>query len=135
MENFGMNEVRRCDNPNGDDNDPVKSPTSYPVEGKGGRPGRRVDAPACLPTLPTRSTAMREPATHFPGAVDGETGDLVGAPDMQDVSRRLLESFVPIPAAKTKRGVIDGVDPKKLSEAGWGILFAGSDGEAKGILE
>ena len=34
MENFGMNEVRRCDNPNGDDNDPVKSPTSYPVEGK-----------------------------------------------------------------------------------------------------
>lgn len=81
---------------------------------------------------------MCEPATRFPGAVDGETGDLIDAPDMQEVASRLMEAFAPTPtptSGKNKRGVIDGVDPRKLASAGWGILFAGSDGETEGILE
>lgn len=84
---------------------------------------------------------MREAATCFPGAIDGETGDLLGAPDMQEASSRFLECFVPAPEPKPapnqrrKRGVIDGVDSRKLEEAGWGILFAGADEEAEDILE
>lgn len=65
---------------------------------------------------------MRESTGLIPSAIDGSTGQPVSPPDLEEVLR---ERF-----AKPKRRlreVIDGVDAKKLDQAGWGIIVARSD--------
>jgi hypothetical protein len=65
---------------------------------------------------------MRESTALTPNGIDGSTGEPVLTPDLKEVlSARLGKS------KRTLREVIDGVDPKKLEEAGWGIIVAESD--------
>lgn len=77
---------------------------------------------------------MHEEMTPFPGGVDALTGEVIREPELEELSRRLLERNRPI-AGKTKRGTIDGVDASDLAQAGWGILFAESDPRSHEILE
>jgi hypothetical protein len=65
----------------------------------------------------------------LPGAVDGETGTLVGAPDLEKMSKSLPK------LGKKKRDIPDWVKPGDLSEAGWGIVFANGDEKATKIRE
>ena len=62
MDNLGKQEVWRCDNPRMDDNDPGKSPTSYPIEG------------ADLPVVPQHdgddNDPVKPPGTSYP--LEGE---------------------------------------------------------------
>lgn len=68
---------------------------------------------------------MHEEVTPFPGGVDALTGELVYAPDLDPA----------VKPPRTKRGLIDGVDPKDLAQTGWGLLFASSDERFEEILE
>ncbi len=65
----------------------------------------------------------------LPGSVDGVTGEMVEAPDLEKVSRGL-----PAPGGR-RRGLLDGVKPGDLSQTGWGLVFAEGDSKASEIRE
>lgn len=77
---------------------------------------------------------MHEEMTPFPCGVDALTGELIREPELEELSRRLLENSGPI-TGRRMRGTIDGVDASDLAQAGWGILFAESDPRSDEILE
>jgi hypothetical protein len=65
---------------------------------------------------------MRESTGLIPSAIDASTGQPVAPPDLKEILRVRLEK-----PKRRLREVVDGVDPEKLEQAGWGIIVAKSD--------
>ncbi|MES1240040.1 MAG: hypothetical protein ABUT39_00335 [Acidobacteriota bacterium] len=85
-------------------------------------------APACLRSL--LEMTMLDSKPLIPGGIDGSTGQPLSPPDVKEALLNRL--------AKPKRRfreVIDGVDPKRLDEAGWGIVVAEADDLVDDALE
>lgn len=73
---------------------------------------------------------MQDTMFGLPGGVDGETGELVGAPDLEKKSRGL-----PAFGGKRRRGIPDWIKPGDLSQTGWGVVFANGDSKVAEIRE
>lgn len=65
---------------------------------------------------------MRESTGLIPSAIDGSTGRPIPPPDLKEILRDRLET-----PKRRLREVVDGVDPMKVEEAGWGVIVAKSD--------
>jgi hypothetical protein len=65
---------------------------------------------------------MREITALFPSGIDGSTGQPVPPPDLKAILRDRLGK-----PKRRLREVVDGVDPRNLEQAGWGIVVAKSD--------
>lgn len=73
---------------------------------------------------------MQDTMFGLPGGVDGETGELVGAPDLEKKSRGL-----PALGGTRRRGIPDWIKQGDLSQTGWGVVFGNGDSKAAEIRE
>lgn len=72
---------------------------------------------------------MQKRRICLPGAVDGESGALAGAPDLKKLSKGLPN------LGQRKRDIPDGIPAGDLSQTGWGVVFADGDSQAAAIRE
>lgn len=74
---------------------------------------------------------MPEDSIPYLTGIDGVTGKPVTAPDLDEIARLLRERLLKRP--RTTREFLG--DPNKLSESGWGVVFAQSDERANAVRE
>lgn len=92
------------------------------------RSGRRVEVrPPADPPLEEIMPDERFP--YFTG-IDGESGDEVCAPDLEEITRLVREGLLVL---RTKRTFL--ANPMDLADAGWGVLAARADERADQVLE
>lgn len=65
---------------------------------------------------------MREETIPWTCGIDGSTGQPILPPDWKEVLRSRLDT-----PTRRLREVIDGVEPQKVEQAGWGVIVAKSD--------
>lgn len=72
---------------------------------------------------------MHKTMIGLPGGVDGATGKLLDAPDLEEVSKDLPQ------LGRRRRDIPDWIQPGELSQTGWGVVFADGDNKAGEIRE
>jgi hypothetical protein len=74
---------------------------------------------------------MPDDKIPYLSGIDGVTGKTVCAPDLDEVARLIREKL--LAPTRTTREFL--ADPYKLSDAGWGVVFARSDESANAVRE
>lgn len=94
------------------------------------RSGRRVEEHPPAAHLPEKKTMAGQKIPHFMG-IDGDTGDEICAPDLEEISKIVGERL--LAKRRTTREFL--ANPMDLADSGWGVLFAQSDERAGQMYE